>query len=290
MAKSKSSIGFWLLIGTLVIGGGIGAYFLLRKPKEEEEETIVTDDTDKGNAGSGSGSGSGSGTATPTAPAPLDSKEKITAFQNYVLTTKKDTTILGKSGADGIWGNNSQKAWDKYGTEYSKKSPSSSASSTTNLNKNIGTIRKNASGLKSEENYLRSASAEFVEKWANALVNSKSTFLWENQIYNSKTGDRILEYNPYNKIVYSLKKNTRGYKYRNAKYDDGADAFANRELGKVKDVAFVNNEVMLYVPNTTSYVWFKEKYVTRNKPKSSFDGGNEQIEFSNFNNNFDLNL
>jgi hypothetical protein len=35
MAKGKSSIGFWLLIGTLVVGGGIGAYFLLRKPKEE---------------------------------------------------------------------------------------------------------------------------------------------------------------------------------------------------------------------------------------------------------------
>ena len=37
MAQGKSSVGFWVLIGTLLVGGGIGAYFLLRKPKEEKE-------------------------------------------------------------------------------------------------------------------------------------------------------------------------------------------------------------------------------------------------------------
>jgi hypothetical protein len=65
MAKGKSSIGFWLLIGTLVVGGGVGMYFLLRKPKDEsledenldEKKSILDTPT---NIGSGSGSGSGS--------------------------------------------------------------------------------------------------------------------------------------------------------------------------------------------------------------------------------------
>jgi hypothetical protein len=289
MAKGKSSIGFWLLIGTLVVGGGIGAYFLLRKPKEEKEvEDDQPKDEEKKPDGSGSGSGSGSGTATPTAPAPLDSKEKITAFQNYVLTTKKDTTILGKSGADGIWGNNSQKAWDKYGTEYSKKTPSSTPSSNTNLNKNIEFIVKNASGSKSDKTYLSKSSADFVEKWANALKNDRSAFIWENQVYRAKTGDKVLQYNPLNSIVYAKDSEYIGYENKFANttatyYQKG------KKIGKVTDYAF-QNEVMLYVPDAGNNKWFKASKVTKTKPKSSFDGGNEQIEFSNFNNNFDLNL
>jgi hypothetical protein len=313
MAKGKSSIGFWLLIGTIVVGGGIGAYFLLRKPKEEEEETIVTDDTDKGNAGSGSGSGSGSGTATYTAPSELSDSTKIKAFQDW-MDANKPCWVLDSDGkyknlsknvgkcdrntggkGYGNYAKNTDNAWKTFGKDYlasvkAGTSTSTTSSSNTNLNKNIDYIVKNASGSKSDKTYLSKSSADFVEKWANALKKDRSTFLWANQIYNAKTGDRILEYNPYDKTIYALPKNTRGYKFRTVKYNDGSNAIPNAELGKIKDVAFVNGEVIFYVPNQSSYDWFKEKYVTRNKPKSSFDGRNEQIEFSNFNNNFDLNL
>ena len=46
MAQGKSSVGFWLLMGTLLVGGGVGVYFLLKKPKEEEKED-EKDDTKK---------------------------------------------------------------------------------------------------------------------------------------------------------------------------------------------------------------------------------------------------
>ena len=36
MANGKSSAGFWVLISTLLVGGGVGIYFLLRKPKGED--------------------------------------------------------------------------------------------------------------------------------------------------------------------------------------------------------------------------------------------------------------
>ena len=54
MAQGKSSVGFWLLMGTLLVGGGVGVYFLLKKPKEEEKED-EKDDTKKEITDLGSG-------------------------------------------------------------------------------------------------------------------------------------------------------------------------------------------------------------------------------------------
>ena len=50
----------------------------------------------------------------------LNDKQKVTAFQNYVINVKKDNTILGGRGADGLYGKNTQKAWDLYGEDYKK--------------------------------------------------------------------------------------------------------------------------------------------------------------------------
>ena len=108
MAKGKSSVGFWLLIGTLVVGGGVGIYFLLRKPKEEtadenldekKEDIVVPTITTRDDSGSQTKPKS-------SAPSELNTADKIKAFQNYVLNTKNDVTILGGSGADGKWGSN----------------------------------------------------------------------------------------------------------------------------------------------------------------------------------------
>lgn len=287
MAQGKSSVGFWVLIGTLLVGGGIGAYFLLRKPKEEKEgeEEVATDDSSS--SSSSSSSQYVASTPSPSAPAELDSTEKITAFQNYVLTTMKDTTILGKSGADGLWGKNSQKAWDKYGKDYLKKTPTSTPSSNKDLDKNIDYIIKNASGTKSSKAYLTGSSAEFVKNWANALKNGRSAFIFANQVYRAKTGERVLEWNPLNATIYAPNQlSSYADKYAGSgktKWNKG------EKIGKVTDYAF-QNEVMLYVPNAGSYKWFKAKQVTIKNPKSKFEGGNNQIEFSSFDNNLDLNL
>ena len=49
---------------------------------------------------------------------PFKTKDELLAFQNYVINTKKDTSILGSAGADGFWGQKSASAWDKYGKDY----------------------------------------------------------------------------------------------------------------------------------------------------------------------------
>jgi len=312
MAKGKSSIGFWLLIGTLVVGGGIGAYFLLRKPKEEKEvEDDQPKDEDKKPEGSGSGSGSGSGTATYTAPAELSDSTKIKAFQDW-LDVNKSCWVLDSDGkyknlsknvgkcdrntggkGYGNYGKNTDNAWKTFGKDYlasikAGTSTSTTPSSNTNLNKNIDYIVKNASGSKSDKTYLSKSSADFVDKWANALKNNRSAFLWANQVYRTKTGDKVLEYNPLNSVIYANKNGIYSYddKFAGTKR---VDYNKGEKIGKVTDFVY-QNEVMLYVPEITNYKWFKAKEVTKTKPKSSFDGHNEQIEFSNFNNNFDLNL
>lgn len=45
-------------------------------------------------------------------------EDSIRKFQNWVLNVKKNKTILGKYGADGDWGSNTQNAWVKYKNEY----------------------------------------------------------------------------------------------------------------------------------------------------------------------------
>ena len=95
MAKGKSSVGFWLLIGTLVVGGGVGIYFLLRKPKEEtadenldekKEDIVVPTITTRDDSNIVTKPKS-------SAPSELNTADKIKAFQNYVLNTKNDVTI-----------------------------------------------------------------------------------------------------------------------------------------------------------------------------------------------------
>jgi len=49
---------------------------------------------------------------------PFSSKEEVMKFQKWVLSFKKDTSILGSAGADGVWGRNTASAFKKYGEEY----------------------------------------------------------------------------------------------------------------------------------------------------------------------------
>jgi hypothetical protein len=59
---------------------------------------------------------------------PFTTKPELIAFQQYVINTKGDKTILGKGGStgfgdDGSWGRNSAAAYDKYGVDYQKNKP-----------------------------------------------------------------------------------------------------------------------------------------------------------------------
>jgi hypothetical protein len=287
MAQGKSSVGFWVLIGTLLVGGGIGAYFLLRKPKEEteEEQEVATDDSPS------SSSSSSSQYVAPTPKSftfPFKTESEGNTFRAWVIA--KDPTFASSIKLDATGKLNSyvQKAWDKYGTEYSKKTPSSTPSAGSS-NKNIDIIVKKASGDLTERGKLATRPAEFLQNWATALTNNKSAFRYANQIYRADTGVRVLEWNPVNAKIYSK---GNAYQYQ-TKFGTKSNYALKKgeEIGTVGDYAFQYNTLMLYVANApTTYKWFKASDVTKTKPKSSFDGSNDQIEFSSFDNNLDLNL
>ena len=285
MAKGKSSIGFWLLIGTLVVGGGVGMYFLLRKPKDEsledenldEKKSILDTPT---NIGSGSGSGSGSVEPKISAPSELNSSEKIKKFQEYVLNTKKDKTILGKTGADSEWGKNSQKAWEKYGADF-KKTPSYKGFTTVVSSDAKKRIIDFATGNKATESYLNSTNQDLVKKWAESIGNKKTAFIWANQVYRTKTGDKIMLFNPLTTNLKTTKDAT--LRASANQKSTGTPIKKGQSLGKGSAVAFSNPYLYIYLPNKKKWIW--SKVVA--KASSSFTGGEEEI-WAGFDDNFDI--
>jgi len=283
MAKGKSSVGFWLLIGTLVVGGGVGIYFLLRKPKEEtadenldekKEDIVVPTITTRDDSGSQT-------KPKNSAPSELNTADKIKAFQNYVLNTKNDVTILGGSGADGKWGSNSQKAWDKYGSDF-KKSPTYKGITTVVSQDAKERIIAFAKGSdKATSKYLNNANQDFVKKWAETIGKERTAFIWANQVYRTKTGERVMDYNP---LIFNLKTSKDATLRASASKDSaGTGIKAGEELGKGGDVKFSNPYLYIYLPNKKKWI----ASINVKKSSSSFTGGEEEI-WAGFDNNFDV--
>jgi hypothetical protein len=115
------------VIGTsiLVIFGVIG-YFVYKaiKPKPTTNDTPI-DEKDKGVVSTDTKVVETGSTITN----PFKTADELRAFQNWVITDRKDTAILGKYGADGLWGRNSAAAWQKYGSLYNTSSTSTIVSS-----------------------------------------------------------------------------------------------------------------------------------------------------------------
>jgi hypothetical protein len=283
MAKGKSSVGFWLLIGTLVVGGGVGIYFLLRKPKEEtadenldekKEDIVVPTITTRDDSGSQTKPKS-------SAPSELNTADKIKAFQNYVLNVKNDVSILGGSGADGKWGTNSQKAWDKYGTGF-KQSPTFKGFTTVVSQDAKERIIAFAKGSdKATSKYLNNANQDFVKKWAETIGKERTAFIWANQVYRTKTGERVMDYNP---LIFNLKTSKVATLRASASKDSaGTGIKAGQELGKGGDIKFNNPYLYIYLPNKKKWI----ASINVKKASSSFTGGEEEI-WAGFDNNFDV--
>jgi hypothetical protein len=282
MAKGKSSVGFWLLIGTLVVGGGVGIYFLLRKPKEEtadenldekKEDIVVPTITTRDDSGTQTKPKS-------SAPSELNTADKIKAFQNYVLNTKNDVTILGGSGADGKWGSNSQKAWEKYGSDF-KKTPDFKGITTVVSADAKKRILDFATGSKAKSSYLNTANQDFVKKWAETIGKERTAFIWANQVYRTKTGERVMDYNP---LIFNLKTSKDATLRASASKDSaGTGIKAGQELGKGGDVKFSNPYLYIYLPNKKKWI----ASINVKKSSSSFTGGEEEI-WAGFDNNFDV--
>jgi hypothetical protein len=143
MAQQRKGKGLAVGLSVLAIVGVVG-YILYRRYKKKKDEmpsidTGLTSTTTTGGTSSGSSTSNGN---------PFATKDDLIKFQQWVINTKGDKTILGKGGStgfgdDGIWGSNSAKAFAKYGSEYKN---STSASTSTGWNEK-GSIKSTESGV-----------------------------------------------------------------------------------------------------------------------------------------------
>ncbi len=126
---------------------------------------------------------------------------------------------------------------------------------------------------------MQSTNQDFVSKWADTIRKGKrNQFIWSNQVYSTKTGDRILEWNPIKTKVYSISNNITAFEEASLSSNNTTDPQAKgEEVGVIGDIKYDPKEDILwaYIPKNKidiSYNWFSMKYLTKTKPKSSFDG------------------
>lgn len=320
--KKGGSKMIWIIGGIILIAGGVGAYFMFRKPKEgtkkkndsitkgnerkpkDEEKDKPKDDKEKPNedGGGNTGGNTGGGGATNTRPSELNTKAKITEFQNYVINTKKDTNILKPDGADGLYGKNTLNAWNKYGTDFKASTGTSTNVSTTvdaQLQGKIDTIRNLAfkTAPKTQLSFvpMLQKSPIFVDAWYRALLEKTETFSTQGRVYRTDTGEPILNFIPKdnyftNDAAIIVRKTPTSA--------TGEEVRSGKSLGKGGQVKLSNGKVFIYFSdiNTMGNAysdtkgWIQNQSALKIIQQAQFSGIIEEMEFINFDNHFDLNF
>lgn len=289
MATGKSNKWFWIIGSLILIGGGIGAYFLLRPKKEEEEEEVfdaqeqIKEQEIK---------------QTPNQsivkPSELSSEDKIKAFQDWMdkyrplwINDKGTYKNLRKGTKEepnrhingvgyGTFGKNSDIAWKAFGSQYleslSKKKESEKKDSPNE--DDVNKIISYAIAEKAQRADLNKKNAKFIKAWADAIRNKNETggFIWGNQIYSMKTGQKGLKYNPINVNHWARIGGQIG-KLEPFNNSSATTLYKGLDVGKARGYKFSDGNLWLYFPdNGGMYKWGLASAFTKNNPKSSFDG------------------
>ena len=315
--KTGGSSTIWIIGSLIVIAGGIGAYFLLKKPKsqvgkseeelkrEEEERKRIEDENKKDEKPKKEKPKEEKPQKEYVAPKtftfPFKTKAEGNAFRVWVNTKYPDyakSIDLSKSGELNSY---VEKAWVVYGAEYTKN-PSLTGTTPTgttptgtipaNLSNDIDTIIKLGNGSNAKREHLLKQPAPFVKTWADSLKSTneftKNRFQWGNKVYRTSDGGTLLYYYPLNKN-YWAKNNLKAYQTHNTK-TSYSSVSKGTKLGKAKNMWATSDGLWFYMPDESYfYKWYLAKDVT-STPSSSFEGTNDHIEFSNFDNHLDLNL
>jgi hypothetical protein len=247
----KKKVIIW---GGIAIVAGIATYFLVkrfRKPQTPDAPPVPEVLPPAGGGGGNEGGGGGS-----SAPSELDSKAKILAFQQWVINTKKDKTILGSGGAsgygdDGSWGGKTSAAWDKYGAIYKNEGGGSgSGGADAALEKAINLILAKASNEKGKatRSYLLSADPSFVKTWAWNLDNDRKAFGWTNGTWRVKTGQQLLNYNPI-EVEYKTKSGGIYAHKLPSPTSEKTGVGGDKNIGKIRAVSFDGTTVWFYAPD-----------------------------------------
>lgn len=281
MAKAQptsSNKKVFLIAGAVLLG--VAGYFGYnwwknrQKPKDDGF-TPPKDESTLADPSQSSTSENSTPSVTPTSN-PFKTSDEVLKFQQWVINTKKDKTILGTGGStgygdDGKWGSKSASAWDKYGKEYLTGTAGGGTQVYANLEKDIDAIinNKNNSGQKAEKSYLRATALQypdFVKNWANAVRKryetggkQGTTFIFANQIYDSFQAEKLASKYILGQTAY--KKDGDVYVFEQAsRYSSNYNLKGlEKERGVVKGYFFNKDQriFFLYIPKANSnMVWY----------------------------------
>ncbi len=310
--KTGSSSTIWIIGSLIVIAGGIGAYFLLKKPKEEgekseeelkreeEEKKKLEDEKNKVNE-KPKDENPQQYVAPKTYLFPFKTKTEGNAFRVWVNTKYPDYAKKIDLSKSGELNSYVEKAWVVYGAEYTKNpsltgtTPTGTTPTTTDANFNSqiqNIINKGVGNYTNKPNLLKQPPA-FISAWSNALNSNKSYsagnhFIFANQVYRPADGVKISTYNPIGKSHWA--KNNLKARVTHNTSSESSSVTKGTKLGKVKSLWNTSQGLWYFMPDESYfYKWYLAKDVTTT-PSSSFEGTNDHIEFSNFNNHLDLNF
>ena len=104
---------WWIIGSIIVIGAGVGAYFLFRKPKEDEDDEDVSNEINRSEKNNNAPVRETNNNANVTSEFPLklgSRGAKVKELQKHLICLGRD---LGRAGADGIWGELTDEAMRK---------------------------------------------------------------------------------------------------------------------------------------------------------------------------------
>lgn len=209
---------------------------------------------------------------------PFKTKAEIQAFQDWLdithplwvndngkwknlrvgTATEPNRHVSGKGY--GIYGNSTASAYSKWGSEYAVKPKvetpkAETPKSVVKANQNdIDKIRGNAYLSIAQKNALITKNADFIKNWANSFRNDSSTFIWANQVYRSKTGDKILSYNPINKAHVVKNGGYIAYAYPTKNQTTGGEwVDKGTKVGLVRAIKFNEGQLWFYLPDNGGF-------------------------------------
>jgi hypothetical protein len=264
-----------LVWSTVIAILGVGGYFGFKYFKKKNDEKALKDEEERlrllalaTQAQGGGSTNQGGGTSPSQLSNPFKSEAEVKAFQDWldqkhplwindngkwknlrVGTPTEPNRHVGGKGY-GVYGDNTARAYARWGSEYvivPTNIPSETAPTGNQYAKfqdDIDKIKGNAFLSETQKANLPKNNPTFLKAWADAFRNNKSAFRWAFQIYRSKTGEKVLDYDP---MLKAMKTNKAG----NVAFAYATPNATSEYLEKGVNVGLVRN----YIFNE-GFLWF----------------------------------
>lgn len=277
LSNTTKKVLVWSTVAVILGVGGYFGYKWYKRRKDEKKSAENPPNTDVSSDGSSGGENTNS--ATPSEN-PFKSEAEIKAFQDWLDkthpfwikdtdgkyknlrtgTTAEPNRHIGGKGY-GSFGENTKKAYALFGSEYMANKGSQTTTAETKLDaeteRAVNVILGKGYGSKINRSYLVKQSPSFLKSWAWNFNNDKTAFSFNQNVYRTKTGEVLLNYDP---IGIKHKTNGSVYAYYYPTLKSDRTAVNNVKAGRTRAIQFNEGDLWLYFPdNGGNYKWARAK-------------------------------